>query len=101
MNRRNFIRNIVITASASIFVPKLIVPLWKRSAECKWISNPAWETAQYELSYMQAMPFYMARINIARNLDYVAWKQFLQAKEWEPNMGDVMRSSKLHNLVIS
>lgn len=85
-NRRSFFKQLALgiaTLSApTIFIPKLIeAPVWK--------VGRGWSSADAAL--FEQLPFYLARLEIARNADYVAWKNLLASTKWESNIGSTVR----------
>lgn len=84
-SRRSFFRQLAVSLVAisapTIFVPKLVKPIWKSVA-----------FAEPSLEQFNHLPYYAARIQIHRNADWIAWSQLLSATKWEPNMGSIIRS---------
>jgi hypothetical protein len=59
MERRNFIKAMLLAAVApSVLLPRLADHhRWKRTGNL-WVRNPAWETAKYEVFYLQQPGIY-------------------------------------------
>lgn len=56
MNRRGFFK-LLGAAAPAIFVPKLIVPVWKPLVKPQWRPNPAWVNAEFEVAFLESAQF--------------------------------------------
>lgn len=53
MIRRNFLKQLAVSAAAAVMIPKLLLePESFKKAE--WVKNPKWETAKYRMEFYDA-----------------------------------------------
>ena len=93
MNKRSFIKSLLIGCVApSVFLPKEPVN-WKRSAEQLWVPNPAWKTAPYECAFV--FLDYEVKIIDNTNPKYEVWEK-LYRKQNTPMLFSRGKVGELH-----
>lgn len=63
MNRRSFIGSVILACAAPTILARTFDGFkWKKNSQGLWVKNPAWQTAQYEVIYVDAPPIFDVRI---------------------------------------